>query len=41
MVKSARTYLQRIFRKIGTRQQDQLVAMLKTVRPLASPASQN
>ena len=36
-VKSARTYLERIFRKTGTRQQSQLVAMLKTVQPLVSP----
>lgn len=35
--KSARTYLERIFRKTGTRQQSQLVAMLKTVQPLISP----
>ncbi len=33
-VKSARTYLERIFRKTGTRQQSQLVALLKTVHPL-------
>lgn len=36
-VKSARTYLERIFRKTGTRQQSQLVAMLKTVQPLVPP----
>jgi DNA-binding CsgD family transcriptional regulator len=35
--KSARTYLERIFRKTGARQQSQLVAMLKTVQPLISP----
>lgn len=32
-VKSARTYLERIFRKTGTHQQSQLVALLKTVHP--------
>lgn len=36
-VKSARTYLERIFRKTGTRRQSQLVAMLKTVQPLTAP----
>jgi DNA-binding CsgD family transcriptional regulator len=35
--KSARTYLERIFRKTGTRQKSQLIAMLKTVQPLISP----
>lgn len=38
-VKSARTYLERIYRKTGTHQQSQLVAMLKTMQPLiALPA---
>lgn len=32
-VKSARTYLERIFRKTGTHQQSQLVALLKSVHP--------
>ncbi|WP_245461964.1 MULTISPECIES: helix-turn-helix transcriptional regulator [unclassified Mesorhizobium] len=32
-VKSARTYLERIFRKTGTHQQSELVALLKTVHP--------
>lgn len=32
-VKSARTYLERIFRKTGTHQQSQLVGLLKTVHP--------
>jgi DNA-binding CsgD family transcriptional regulator len=36
-VKSARTYLERVFQKTGTHQQSQLVAMLKTVQPLVSP----
>jgi DNA-binding CsgD family transcriptional regulator len=37
-VKTARTYLERIFRKTGTRRQGQLVNMLKSVQPpLASP----
>ena len=35
-VKSARTYLERVFQKTGTHQQSQLVAMLKTLQPLAS-----
>jgi DNA-binding CsgD family transcriptional regulator len=34
-VKTARTYLSRVFRKTGARQQSQLVAMLKDVHPLA------
>jgi len=38
-VKSARTYLERIFRKTGTSQQSQVVAMLKTVQPLVSPTT--
>ncbi|WP_027168427.1 hypothetical protein [Mesorhizobium sp. WSM3224] len=33
-VKSARTYLERVFQKTGTHQQSQLVAMLKTLQPL-------
>ncbi|RWB70474.1 MAG: helix-turn-helix transcriptional regulator [Mesorhizobium sp.] len=33
-VKSARTYLERVFQKTGTHQQSQLVAMLKTMQPL-------
>jgi DNA-binding CsgD family transcriptional regulator len=32
-VKTARTYLERIFRKTGTRRQGQLVNMLKAVQP--------
>jgi DNA-binding CsgD family transcriptional regulator len=37
-VKTARTYLERIFRKTGTRRQSQLVNMLKAVQPpLVSP----
>jgi DNA-binding CsgD family transcriptional regulator len=32
-VKTARTYLERIFRKTGTRRQSQLVSMLKAVQP--------
>jgi DNA-binding CsgD family transcriptional regulator len=35
--KSARTYLERIFRKTGAHKQGQLVAMLKTVQPLVTP----
>jgi len=35
--KTARTYLERIFRKTGARKQSQLVAMLKTVQPLVTP----
>ncbi|CDX36374.1 Regulatory protein LuxR [Mesorhizobium plurifarium] len=35
-VKSARTYLERVFQKTGTHRQSQLVAMLKTLQPLAS-----
>jgi DNA-binding CsgD family transcriptional regulator len=35
-VKSARTYLERIYRKTGTHQQSQLVALLKTMQPLIS-----
>jgi DNA-binding NarL/FixJ family response regulator len=31
--KTARTYLDRIFRKTGTNQQSQLVALLKSVQP--------
>ncbi|HVY19815.1 MAG TPA: helix-turn-helix transcriptional regulator [Bauldia sp.] len=38
-VKSSRTYLERIFRKTGIHRQGQLVAMLKTVQPHASPPS--
>jgi DNA-binding CsgD family transcriptional regulator len=38
-VKTARTYLERIFHKTGTHQQSQVVAMLKTVQPLVSPLS--
>lgn len=37
-VKTARTYLERIFHKTGTHQQSQVVAMLRTVQPLAAPA---
>jgi DNA-binding CsgD family transcriptional regulator len=33
-VKTSRTYLERIFAKTGTRQQSQLVALLKSARPL-------
>lgn len=33
--KSARTYLERIFHKTGTHRQSQVVAMIKTVQPLA------
>jgi DNA-binding CsgD family transcriptional regulator len=33
-VKSSRTYLERIFAKTGTRQQSQLVALLKSTEPL-------
>jgi DNA-binding CsgD family transcriptional regulator len=33
---TARTYLDRIYRKTGTNQQSQLVALLKTVQPFAS-----
>jgi DNA-binding CsgD family transcriptional regulator len=37
-VKTARTYLERIFRKTGARRQSQLVNLLKAVHlPLASP----
>jgi len=36
-VKSARTYLARIFRKTGTHHQSELVATLKTVQPLVAP----
>ncbi|UCI25935.1 MULTISPECIES: hypothetical protein [unclassified Mesorhizobium] len=36
-VKSARTYLERVFQKTGTHQQSQLLAMLKTLQPLALP----
>lgn len=32
--KTARTYLERIFSKTGTRQQSQLVALVKASRPL-------
>ncbi len=39
-VKSARTYLERIFHKTGTHRQSQLVAMLKNVQPHVSPPSQ-
>jgi len=35
-VKTARTYLERIFHKTGTHQQSQVVAMLKTVQPLVA-----
>ncbi|TPI65167.1 hypothetical protein FJ417_00905 [Mesorhizobium sp. B3-1-7] len=35
--KSARTYLERAFQKTGARQQSQLLAMLKTLQPLALP----
>lgn len=35
-IKSARTYLERIFNKTGTHQQSQVVAMIKTVQPLAT-----
>lgn len=34
--KSARTYLERIFHKTGTHQQSQVVAMIKTVQPIAA-----
>ncbi|TPI42868.1 hypothetical protein FJW07_02725 [Mesorhizobium sp. B3-1-9] len=34
--KSARTYLERVFQKTGTHQQSQLLAMLKTLQPLAT-----
>lgn len=37
-VKSARTYLERIFQKTGTHQQSQVVAILKTVQPLTLPS---
>ncbi|RWO21697.1 MAG: hypothetical protein E5Y16_29510 [Mesorhizobium sp.] len=33
-VKTGRTYLERIFAKIGTSQQSQLVALLKSTEPL-------
>ena len=37
-IKTARTYLERIFRKTGTSRQGQLVSMLKAVQPpLAAP----
>jgi DNA-binding CsgD family transcriptional regulator len=39
-VKSARTYLGRIFHKTGTHRQGQLIAVLKTVQPLVSPLSE-
>ena len=39
-VKSARTYLERVFQKTGTHQQSQLVAMLKTMQPLVAPSVQ-
>ncbi|RVA86239.1 helix-turn-helix transcriptional regulator, partial [Mesorhizobium sp. M7A.F.Ca.CA.004.02.1.1] len=32
-VKTSRTYLERIFAKTGTRQQSQLVALLKSAEP--------
>lgn len=34
--KSARTYLERIFHKTGTHQQSQVVAMIKSVQPIAA-----
>lgn len=40
-VKSARTYLERIFRKTGANQQSQVVAMLKTVQPMVRPTADN
>jgi len=35
-VKTARTYLERIFQKTGTHQQSQVVAMIRTVQPVIS-----
>jgi DNA-binding CsgD family transcriptional regulator len=36
---TARSYLENIFRKTGTHQQSQLVALLKSTQPLAPPSS--
>ena len=36
-VKTGRTYLERIFAKTGTRQQSQLVALLKSAKPFVEP----
>lgn len=36
-LKSARTYLERIFAKTGTHRQAELVALLKSVRPVGTP----
>lgn len=38
-VKTGRSYLERIFAKTGTRQQSELVAVLKTVQPLSGRTS--
>jgi DNA-binding CsgD family transcriptional regulator len=38
-VKTGRSYLERIFAKTGTRQQSELVAVLKTVQPLSGRCS--
>ncbi|MDE1995325.1 MAG: helix-turn-helix transcriptional regulator [Rhizobiaceae bacterium] len=40
-VKTARTYLERIFRKTGTHRQSELVALLKAAQPLSGGASKN
>jgi DNA-binding CsgD family transcriptional regulator len=36
---TARSYLENIFRKTGTHQQSQLVALLKSTQPLVPPSS--